>query len=117
MNFYVYFWLINNTTALETVHEKTMQNYAGATGQITKLAYILCVSMLGCTIVKYGRIGVQAPFLCVYEGGSPRKTIFTVMEGRNFLKFRCLSKPRSILASTVRQMHVTYQYLCVSSLI
>lgn len=33
MSFYVYFRLINNTTALETVHEKTMQNYAeGATG-------------------------------------------------------------------------------------
>ena len=24
----MYFWLINNTTALETVHEKIMQNYA-----------------------------------------------------------------------------------------
>lgn len=36
--------------------------------------------MLGCTIFIYGRIGVQVPFLCVYKGGSPWETIFTVVE-------------------------------------
>ena len=62
---------------------KTMQKVLQARSQNWLIFCVYCIS--GCTIFKYGMIGVQVPFLCVYE----RETIFTmaVIEGRNFLKF------------------------------